>query len=387
MDESIVEDALRAFITKEIRRALGEEYLDVYSPPHDANTAQLLRYIGDKWLGIFADSHTVANKRHFFAEALRTIRKHPTDVAMHERILAEIGNPGKAAALTNPTPKRNGNGNGNGKSIGVDADGYGGTRNRINHPTPTSSTPRTPSSSVSTISKTSAHKNNNNTPNVQYTHNVPTSVDADGDMTMGGDEGTTNLSSSTISYSASSSSARQAFPPPLNYTNGNGDVSSNGNININNNDSAMVDVGIDTGNSGRAFDDVVVVLDGANIGWRYGTTKFSMIGVASSAAHYQRIPYVSRVIVVLPDSLSTAAKNNSSNSAEDIEAVNWINSLKDSHSSGLILTPDSDYDDAYVTHLGRQMSAIIVSPNPAFDIKRGAAVVAALLGPMYYGIQ
>lgn len=372
MDVQIVEDGLRAFIAKEICRALGEDYLDVYSPPPTANTVALLRYICDKWLGIFADSNTVANKRDFFIDAHRALKKHPHDPALNQRILAEIGSPGKAAAYKNK----------------VDANAYGGT-------------PRIPSNSnsSSTISKTSAY------PNRSTPH---TSVDADGDMTMGGgNEGRTNLStsaitnsSSTYTHSSSSSSARRAFAAPPHAANGNS------NCNINNGDSAMVDVELAGGT--RSGGEIVVVLDGANIGWRYGRTKFSMIGVAASVAHYQRL--MCRIIVVLPEGLSTPQQNTR---REETEAINWINSLKDT--SQLILTPTCDYDDAYVTHLARKLAAIIVSndqfkdqiyqatadgkeaesgwktyltkcrcsfaflgksfvPNPAFDMKRAAAV-------------
>lgn len=99
-----------------------------------------------------------------------------------------------------------------------------------------------------------------------------------------------------------------------------------------------------------------VVLDGSNIAWRYGMSKnFSMRGVVAALQYFHSLNHPT--VLVLPEARMRRSPHN------DSHAFNVVSSMQGTPQ--LFLTPDNDYDDAYICYFARRNEAIIVS-NDAY---------------------
>lgn len=112
---------------------------------------------------------------------------------------------------------------------------------------------------------------------------------------------------------------------------------------------------------GTAAVKMPVVLDGSNISWKHGCSKRFSIRGAAEALQF----FVTRghpTVLFLPEA-RLRDRPRTEFAAEDTAAFEAIKSLEGSDM--LVLTPDRDYDDAYLTHFARQHRAVVVS-NDAF---------------------
>lgn len=98
---------------------------------------------------------------------------------------------------------------------------------------------------------------------------------------------------------------------------------------------------------------IPVVLDGSNIAWRHGNSHFSIRGVVLAFRHFYDRSHP--VVVFLPE-----ARLRNPSPDPDFVAVSGLRGT-----SYLVLTPDSDYDDAYICDFARDHAAVVVS-NDAF---------------------
>ncbi|CAN8062422.1 unnamed protein product [Agarophyton chilense] len=96
-----------------------------------------------------------------------------------------------------------------------------------------------------------------------------------------------------------------------------------------------------------------VILDGSNIAWRHGQSKFSIRGVVLALHYFSERNHP--VVLFLPEARLR-------NTSQDSEYA-LVKSLRGT--PNLVLTPDDDYDDAYICHFARANCALIVS-NDAF---------------------
>lgn len=293
---------LRIFIARELERALGPEFADVYAPPNHADALALCIFVDKRWLAVFTDS-ALSNRRHLLHAARDALRARSSNLPRQaEALLAAIGAHSRSALVKEPPP------------------------------------PPPPA-------------------DVMDTEPAPVSAVANAVVPAG----------------------------------------------------ARMDV-----DSGAGAARVPVVLDGANIGWRYGRTRFSMTGAAVALAHFQQRGHPAAL--VLPEGRLIADGGDD----EEKAAMNWILGLQGT--DALVVTPASDYDDTYIVHVARRAGAVVVSndrfadivyqavadghlaekscreylakcrvsfafhgkafmPNPAFDFKRAAAVARRLAIP------
>jgi hypothetical protein len=110
---------------------------------------------------------------------------------------------------------------------------------------------------------------------------------------------------------------------------------------------------------------VPVALDGSNIAWRHGASKrFSIRGVAEALAYFAQRGHPS--VVFLPEARmrvpppSVGAQDIPEGEAEAFAALQALEG-----GPQLVLTPEKDYDDCYLTHFARAYQAVVVS-NDAF---------------------
>lgn len=99
-----------------------------------------------------------------------------------------------------------------------------------------------------------------------------------------------------------------------------------------------------------------VVLDAANVCWHHGTNKaFSLRGAYIAFAYYQTRNH--------PTTIFLPSARMSSPPAHDRKVYDQIAALRGT--PALVLTPEADYDDAYIVFFARRNGAAVVS-NDAF---------------------
>jgi hypothetical protein len=108
---------------------------------------------------------------------------------------------------------------------------------------------------------------------------------------------------------------------------------------------------------------VPVALDGSNIAWRHGASKrFSIRGVVEALAYFAQRGHPS--VVFLPEARMRVPPLPAAHAPDgEAEAFAALQTLEGGPQ--LVLTPEKDYDDCYLTHFARSYQAVIVS-NDAF---------------------
>lgn len=96
-----------------------------------------------------------------------------------------------------------------------------------------------------------------------------------------------------------------------------------------------------------------VILDGSNIAWRHGHSRFSIRGTVLALRYFTARQHP--VVVFLPE-----ARLRNEGKGKDYDTIKALQG-----SPNLVLTPDNDYDDVYICHFARANCALIVS-NDAF---------------------
>lgn len=112
---------------------------------------------------------------------------------------------------------------------------------------------------------------------------------------------------------------------------------------------------------------MAVALDGSNIAWRHGVSRrFSVRGVAEALAYFAQRGHP--CVVFLPEGrLREAPRAPPGGEAlpeGELEAFRALKSLEGG--TALVLTPEKDYDDCYITHFAREYMAVVVS-NDRFE--------------------
>jgi hypothetical protein len=110
-----------------------------------------------------------------------------------------------------------------------------------------------------------------------------------------------------------------------------------------------------------------VALDGSNIAWRHGVSRrFSIRGVAEALAYYAGRGHP--CVVFLPEGrLRDPPRAQPDGGAPpDGEAEAYYALKRLEGSATLVLTPEKDYDDCYLTHFAREYMAVVVS-NDRFE--------------------
>ncbi|PXF49178.1 Endoribonuclease ZC3H12A [Gracilariopsis chorda] len=110
---------------------------------------------------------------------------------------------------------------------------------------------------------------------------------------------------------------------------------------------------------------IPVVLDGSNIAWRHGNSRFSIRGVVLAFRHFYERSHP--IVLFLPE----ARLRNPSQDSD----FNAVNSLRGT--SYLVLTPDTDYDDAYICDFARDHAAVVVSNDAFKDHAYQASAISA----------
>lgn len=112
---------------------------------------------------------------------------------------------------------------------------------------------------------------------------------------------------------------------------------------------------------------IAVALDGSNIAWRHGVSRrFSIRGVAEALAYFSLRGHP--CVVFLPEGrlrdAPRAPTDGSPLPEGELEAFRALKELEGG--TALVLTPEKDYDDCYITHFAREHVAIVVS-NDRFE--------------------
>lgn len=97
-----------------------------------------------------------------------------------------------------------------------------------------------------------------------------------------------------------------------------------------------------------------VVLDGSNIAWRRGSTKFYLPGAIVAYQYFATRGHPT--FLFLPDARLERPRKLT---GDEAIAYDILESMKTS--PHLILTPGDDYDDAYICHYARVAAALVVS--------------------------
>jgi Zc3h12a-like Ribonuclease NYN domain len=110
-----------------------------------------------------------------------------------------------------------------------------------------------------------------------------------------------------------------------------------------------------------------IALDGSNIAWRHGVSRrFSIRGVAEALAYFTQRGHP--CVVFLPEGRlrdpPRAPESGDALPEGELEAFNALKALEGS--PVLVLTPEKDYDDCYITHFAREYQAVVVS-NDRFE--------------------
>lgn len=112
---------------------------------------------------------------------------------------------------------------------------------------------------------------------------------------------------------------------------------------------------------------MAVALDGSNIAWRHGLSRrFSIRGVAEALAYFVHRGHP--CVVFLPEGRLRDAPHAPPDGPPlpegELEAFHALKHLEGS--AALVLTPEKDYDDCYITHFAREYMAVVVS-NDRFE--------------------
>lgn len=121
------------------------------------------------------------------------------------------------------------------------------------------------------------------------------------------------------------------------------------------------------GESSQPPQKMAVALDGSNIAWRHGVSRrFSIRGVAEALAYFSQRGHP--CVVFLPEGRlrdpRRAPEEEKALPEGELEAFRALKELEGS--TMLVLTPEKDYDDCYITHFAREYGAIVVS-NDRFE--------------------
>lgn len=290
----VLEEGLRPFVHDSVRAALGEDMYSLYLPSEDLTCAGLLRYIRQKWLGVFCDtalqSHSSVVDR--LAKSADIVQKARNDSKLEETknvfedvqaILIAIRKHALAA-----------------KAARISAQG------KIESRSEPASTGR-----FSDDSDLLLHASANTGQQTDLRPKTPILF-------------TSNFES----------------PPQSN--------------------AAEV-----VTQSGSNFSNMPVALDGSNIAWRHGNSKrFSYRGIVEALLYFAGRGHPS--VVFLPEGRICGVQIDDLGEYDgEGEAFQALKSLEGSPQ--LVLTPERDYDDSYLTHFAREHQAVVVSNDSFAD--------------------